>query len=65
LQEHIPVEEVLQNLECRVDGLTSKDGEARIAIFGPNKLEEKKVRFNLVGFLEFTRFLDEGVFACL
>jgi hypothetical protein len=48
-----------------VDGLTSKDGEARIAIFGPNKLEEKKVRFNLVGFLEFTRFLDEGVFACL
>jgi hypothetical protein len=46
LQEHIPVEEVFQNLQCGEEGLTTKDGEERIAIFGPNKLEEKKVRFN-------------------
>ncbi|CAM0875604.1 unnamed protein product [Alopecurus aequalis] len=40
--EHIPVEEVFQNLQCSEQGLTSKDGQERIAIFGPNKLEEKK-----------------------
>ena len=48
LQEHIPVEEVFQNLQCSKEGLTSKDGQERIAVFGPNKLEEKKVRFNLL-----------------
>ena len=46
LQENIPVEEVFENLQCSPAGLTSKDGQDRIAVFGPNKLEEKKVRCN-------------------
>ena len=37
------MEEVFQNLQCSKEGLTSKDGQDRIAVFGPNKLEEKKV----------------------
>ncbi|KAM3404082.1 hypothetical protein ACQJBY_007275 [Aegilops geniculata] len=40
--ENIPVEEVFENLQCTHAGLTSKDGQDRIAVFGPNKLEEKK-----------------------
>uniref|UniRef100_A0A452Z3T6 Plasma membrane ATPase n=1 Tax=Aegilops tauschii subsp. strangulata TaxID=200361 RepID=A0A452Z3T6_AEGTS len=40
--ENIPVEEVFENLQCSPAGLTSKDGQDRIAVFGPNKLEEKK-----------------------
>uniref|UniRef100_A0A452Z3U0 Plasma membrane ATPase n=1 Tax=Aegilops tauschii subsp. strangulata TaxID=200361 RepID=A0A452Z3U0_AEGTS len=39
---NIPVEEVFENLQCSPAGLTSKDGQDRIAVFGPNKLEEKK-----------------------
>ncbi|KAL3694923.1 hypothetical protein R1sor_008574 [Riccia sorocarpa] len=40
--EHIPVEEVFQQLKCTPEGLTTKEGEARLQIFGLNKLEEKK-----------------------
>ena len=43
-QENIPVEEVFVKLKCSTKGLTTSDAQARIAMFGPNKLEEKKVR---------------------
>jgi H+-transporting ATPase len=42
-QENIPVEEVFQGLKCTKDGLTSDEAKARSVVFGPNKLEEKKV----------------------
>jgi len=41
VQEHIPVEEVFKQLKCTKEGLTSAEGEKRLQIFGPNKLEEK------------------------
>ncbi|KAF3508283.1 hypothetical protein F2Q69_00009849 [Brassica cretica] len=40
--EKIPIEEVFQQLKCTREGLTTQEGEERIQIFGPNKLEEKK-----------------------
>ncbi|KAL2236848.1 plasma membrane ATPase 4-like [Sesamum indicum] len=40
--ERIPVEEVFEQLKCTKEGLTSEEGENRLKIFGPNKLEEKK-----------------------
>ncbi|XP_010539421.1 PREDICTED: ATPase 2, plasma membrane-type isoform X1 [Tarenaya hassleriana] len=40
--EKIPVEEVFQQLKCTREGLTTEEGENRLQIFGPNKLEEKK-----------------------
>ena len=46
-QEKIPIEEVFEQLKCTKEGLTSQEGEARLQIFGPNKLEEKKVLFPL------------------
>ncbi|RZS09961.1 hypothetical protein BHM03_00041101 [Ensete ventricosum] len=44
LQERIPVEEVFAQLKCTREGLTDAEGEQRLQIFGPNKLEEKQVR---------------------
>ncbi|XP_073150062.1 ATPase 8, plasma membrane-type-like [Henckelia pumila] len=40
--ENIPVEEVFTQLKCSREGLTSEEGQKRLEIFGPNKLEEKK-----------------------
>ncbi|KAA8540532.1 hypothetical protein F0562_024549 [Nyssa sinensis] len=40
--ERIPVEEVFQQLKCTREGLTNEEGQLRLQIFGPNKLEEKK-----------------------
>ncbi|XP_044367996.1 plasma membrane ATPase 1 [Triticum aestivum] len=40
--EHIPVDEVFENLQCSHRGLTSKQAQRRLQIFGPNKLEEKE-----------------------
>ncbi|CAI9784742.1 unnamed protein product [Fraxinus pennsylvanica] len=40
--ERIPVEEVFEQLKCTKEGLSSEEGENRLRIFGPNKLEEKK-----------------------
>ncbi|KAG5523251.1 hypothetical protein RHGRI_035168 [Rhododendron griersonianum] len=40
--EHIPVDEVFEQLKCTREGLTSEEGQQRLQIFGPNKLEEKK-----------------------
>ncbi|CAD5167513.1 unnamed protein product [Musa acuminata subsp. burmannicoides] len=39
--ERIPVEEVFAQLKCSREGLSSPEGEQRLQIFGPNKLEEK------------------------
>nr|AHK23067.1 plasma membrane ATPase 4 [Fagopyrum tataricum] len=40
--EHIPIEEVFEQLKCSREGLSAEEGDSRLAIFGPNKLEEKK-----------------------
>ncbi|KAH6827471.1 H[+]-ATPase 8 [Perilla frutescens var. hirtella] len=40
--EKVPIEEVFTSLKCTRKGLTSDEGEKRLQIFGPNKLEEKK-----------------------
>lgn len=42
LQEKVPMEEVFEQLKCSKEGLSSDEGAKRLAIFGPNKLEEKK-----------------------
>lgn len=39
--EHIVMEDVLTLLQCDEGGLTETEAHNRIAIFGPNKLEEK------------------------
>ncbi|KAL9275596.1 ATPase 2, plasma membrane-type-like protein, partial [Drosera capensis] len=41
-EERIPLEEVFQQLKCSREGLTTDEGQKRLQIFGPNKLEEKK-----------------------
>ncbi|KAI3474824.1 hypothetical protein Pfo_030135 [Paulownia fortunei] len=40
--ENIPIEEVLENLRCTREGLSSEDANRRLEIFGQNKLEEKE-----------------------
>lgn len=40
------MEEVFQQLKCSKEGLTTADGEQRLKLFGPNKLEEKKVHLD-------------------
>ena len=52
MQENIPIEEVFKQLKCSREGLTSAEGEKRLQIFGPNKLEEKK-ESKLLKFLGF------------
>jgi hypothetical protein len=42
-QESVPIQEVFTVLKSSPHGLTSTDGASRLQIFGPNKLEEKKV----------------------
>ncbi|XP_022754531.1 ATPase 8, plasma membrane-type [Durio zibethinus] len=51
--ERIPVEEVFEKLKCTREGLTTAEGEKRLNIFGPNKLEEKKEN----KFLKFLGFM--------
>ncbi|KAK8946341.1 Plasma membrane ATPase 4 [Platanthera zijinensis] len=50
--ENAPMQEVFELLKCRKEGLTEAEGEERLAIFGPNKLEEKK-ESKLLKFLGF------------
>ncbi|KAJ9189936.1 hypothetical protein P3X46_001182 [Hevea brasiliensis] len=50
--ERIPVDEVFQQLQCTREGLSTEEGEKRLQIFGPNKLEEKK-ESKLLKFLGF------------
>ncbi|KAL5757222.1 hypothetical protein ACOSP7_021668 [Xanthoceras sorbifolium] len=40
--ERIPVDEVFEQLKCTREGLSNEEGQKRLEIFGPNKLEEKK-----------------------
>lgn len=42
-QVRIPMEEVFEELKCTKQGLTSDEASYRLDLFGPNKLEEKKV----------------------
>ncbi|GMH03852.1 hypothetical protein Nepgr_005691 [Nepenthes gracilis] len=51
--EHIPLEEVFEQLRTSKNGLTSEEAEARLIIFGPNKLEEKPEN----KFLKFLSFM--------
>ncbi|CAM6014632.1 unnamed protein product [Sphagnum balticum] len=39
--EHIPLDEVFEQLRCSKEGLTTEEGEIRLEIFGFNKLKEK------------------------
>ncbi|XXG58951.1 hypothetical protein AAC387_Pa04g1127 [Persea americana] len=50
--EKIPIEEVFEQLKCTKQGLSTEEGEQRLQIFGPNKLEEKK-ESKLLKFLGF------------
>lgn len=43
----------MENLRCSREGLTSVAAEERLAIFGHNKLEEKRVLLHFSGFLFF------------
>lgn len=36
---------MFENLRCTREGLSSEDANRRLQIFGPNKLEEKEVKF--------------------
>jgi Cation transporter/ATPase, N-terminus len=51
------MKEVFRHLNCSREGLTAAEGEERLKQFGPNKLEEKKVRIiNLFNLLEMILF---------
>ncbi|XP_011035514.1 PREDICTED: ATPase 10, plasma membrane-type-like [Populus euphratica] len=51
--ERLPLEEVFEQLRTSHRGLSSEDAEARLKIFGPNKLEEKPEN----KFLKFLSFM--------
>ncbi|CAM6048858.1 unnamed protein product [Sphagnum compactum] len=51
--ENIPIEEVFAQLRCTKEGLTTDEGNNRLAIFGSNKLEEKSEN----KFLKFLGFM--------
>ncbi|XP_073299361.1 ATPase 9, plasma membrane-type [Primulina huaijiensis] len=51
--EHIPVDEVFNQLQCTKEGLTTSEAEKRLQMFGPNKLEEKEEN----KFLKFLGFM--------
>ncbi|XP_066359648.1 plasma membrane ATPase-like [Miscanthus floridulus] len=40
--ENIPMDEVFTFLKCSKEGLSSNEAQTRAAMFGPNKLEERK-----------------------
>ncbi|KAF3541615.1 hypothetical protein F2Q69_00025304 [Brassica cretica] len=40
--ENVPIEEVFESLKCSREGLTTAAADERLALFGHNKLEEKK-----------------------
>ncbi|KAJ0105271.1 hypothetical protein Patl1_18425 [Pistacia atlantica] len=56
--ENIPIEEVFEKLKCTKEGLNSDEVQARLELFGYNKLEEKKVSYDL--FLLFSVYILES-----
>lgn len=67
MQENIPVEEVFEKLKCTEEGLSSDEVHKRLDLFGYNKLEEKKVKENLllilnIGLLIFRRKTNKLIF---
>lgn len=57
LQENIPIEEVFEKLKCSKEGLKSDEVEARLSVFGYNKLEEKKVSEPYFSFFFYGTFI--------
>nr|GEX29885.1 plasma membrane ATPase 4-like [Tanacetum cinerariifolium] len=51
--EKVPIEEVFEQLKCNREGLSTSEGDQRLEIFGPNKLEEKKES-------KFLNFIEEN-----
>ena len=56
-QERMPLEDVFEQLRTIRGGLSSEDAEARLQIFGPNKLEQRKVRSHFLKTSDFMEFL--------
>lgn len=50
------MDEVFEQLKCTREGLTTEEGQKRLQIFGPNKLEEKKAISPSLGHI-FTYYL--------
>lgn len=61
LQEKIPIEEVFEQLKCSREGLSADEGANRLQIFGPNKLEEKKVTISFFIFSIKERLLSQKI----
>lgn len=58
----MPIEEVFENLRCSKEGLTTQAADERLALFGHNKLEEKKVtKFDFADILKVWVFATECV----
>jgi len=59
------MEEVFERLKCTKNGLTSEEVEERIAEFGYNKLEEKKVNWPFHSFKtknKYSRFYCKHIY---
>lgn len=39
---------MFRELNCTKEGLTNEEGQKRLTVFGPNKLEEKSVIMQLI-----------------
>jgi H+-transporting ATPase len=48
MQENISIEEVFGFLKCCKEGLSTEEAQKRVLMFGPNKLEERKVLYFIV-----------------
>lgn len=52
------MDEVFEQLKCTKEGLTSEEGEQRLQIFGPNKLEEKKANLDSLFSVSFSVYVS-------
>lgn len=65
MQENVPLEEVFDHLKCTKDGLSSDEVNERLESFGYNKLEEKKVRKQMLSMMLCTMVIvDPTPFNC-
>jgi magnesium-transporting ATPase (P-type) len=55
------MQQVFITLRCSKEGLSSGEAQQRTAIFGPNKLEEKKVRHM---HMQFSSLSSQSLFIC-